>query len=166
MQSVRTSDKSFLDALSGDDDLGCVVRCAIHIEHALIGLIENAVMRPDQLERLNLDYAGRVTLALSLGLSLDYSKPLRALGTLRNRFAHQLRSELTDSDVNNFYKSFSPTDRDFMQLYFSKMRELGHVKGATFAAAHPRDRFSIIVIALRLGLQKGAEQQRQQAARA
>lgn len=93
--------------LLNEDDLGKVVRIHIHIEALINTYISKAVRAPEHLNKLNLDYSGRVNLALCLGFSVDLQKPLNAIGKMRNDFAHKLEQKIDENRIDNFFNTFS-----------------------------------------------------------
>jgi hypothetical protein len=153
---MDTSDKiqAEIQALTADlfreDEMGAVVRAHIRIENLLIQAIECLLPRPAQLKRLNLDYDSRVTLALALGLKERFGPPFRALGKLRNDFAHKLDTSLTKQVVANLYDSLGSEDKEQVQACFRRIKdeneETRHVK--RFSDLEPRDQFKLIAITL------------------
>lgn len=133
-----------------EDEMGAVVRAHIRIENLLIQTIECLLPNPKQLKKLNLDYDGYVTLALALGLKEQFGPPFRALGKLRNDFAHKLNTSLTKAVVSNLYESLSSSDKEQVQACFKRIKdeneETRHVK--RFANLDPHDQFKLIVITL------------------
>lgn len=130
--------------------MGAVVRAHIRIENLLIQTIENLLPHPKHLKNLGLDYDGRVTLALALGLKEQFGPPFRTLGKLRNDFAHKLDTSLTKQVVSNLYNSLSSEDKEQVQACFKRIKdeneETRHIK--RFADLEPRDQFKLIAITL------------------
>ena len=119
---------AFSDDLAKSDDLGSVIRAHIHIENGVYSLVENLTPNAEHLKRLDLDYDQTVSLALVLGLDADWVPSLRAIGKLRNRFAHQLGTVLDDSTVNNLYESLPATGKNNVQATFSGLRSAGMLR--------------------------------------
>jgi hypothetical protein len=90
-------DDTFIPALLGEDALGVVVRAHIHIEARINALLDTMVAHPSLLPHLR--YEQRVRLACALGLDDRWFKQLKLLGDLRNRFGHNINTELTESMV-------------------------------------------------------------------
>jgi hypothetical protein len=142
--------QAFSKALTSEDDLGSVVRAHIRIENHLIKLIEQRISAPQQLSRLQLEYDQYVTMALVLGLSPDWVSPLRAMGRLRNGFAHKLDAALDLNAVNGLYESL-PSDgkRQVHDSYANIRRENPTVPlPERFGEAGPKDKFQIIAMVL------------------
>lgn len=133
-----------------EDEMGAIVRAHIRIENLLIQTIESLLPRPKYLKKLNLDYDGRVTLALALGLKEQFGPPFRALGKLRNNFAHKLDTSLTKQVVANIYESLGADDKKQVQECFKRIKdeneETRHVK--RFSDLEPGDQFKLIAITL------------------
>lgn len=104
------------DLLNGDP-VGLIIRAHIHIERLLIEFIESSLVAPAALKSLKLDYSGRVTLALALGLPPDFDKPLRALGTIRNGFAHRLDAGLGDQEAKILQRALGPHLKIMLDSY-------------------------------------------------
>jgi hypothetical protein len=103
-------------ALSGEDDLGKVVRAHIHIEHELQELIIFAAPSPAQLKKFeNMEFSEKLHLALVLGLKAELKPALTAIGTLRNRFAHKLDMKIGEEIANNLIATFAPPARQRLQ---------------------------------------------------
>lgn len=68
IEGIEKRDAAFFEALSGEDDLGMVIRGHIHIEHELQEFIIAAAPRPSEIRLSDFDYAGKLRLALALGL--------------------------------------------------------------------------------------------------
>lgn len=95
-------------ALYSDDDLVKVIRAHIHIEHELQRVIFCAVPNPDQLNSFERsEFSDEVRLALLLGLRPDLKPSLNAAGNLRNKFAHQLDTTLTQEVAKNLVATLS-----------------------------------------------------------
>jgi len=105
-----------------EDEMGAVVRAHIRIENLLINTIERLTPKPKHLGRLNFDYDSRVTLALALGLKDQFGPPLRALGKIRNDFAHKVDTALSTEMVNNLYACLGAEDKDRVQGCFRNIK--------------------------------------------
>jgi hypothetical protein len=141
-------DDAFIEALQGEDELGVVIRAHIHIEAKVLEFLELAA-EASALEKMGLDYAQRVHLAVALGLKQEHAKGLHALGSLRNAFAHRLDSKLPDERVNNVYQALGPSDKAAVQEAYDRtetqMKQHGFRK---FNELPARDRFVLIAVAL------------------
>jgi hypothetical protein len=102
-------DDTFIPALLGEDALGVVVRAHIHIEARINALLDTMVAHPSLLPHLR--YEQRVRLACALGLDDGWFKQLKLLGDLRNRFGHNINTELTESMVAELDDALPERDR-------------------------------------------------------
>ena len=145
--------KAFNEAIVNEDALGAVIKAAIFIENQLIALLEENLPQPAALKDLQLDYFGRVGLAVAAGLDERFSRPLRALGTIRNKFAHRLDAQLSDQVVDHFYDTFSPEDKQVIQQsYGNTRRKMPSAHEARLKSKPAKDRFAIYVATLRAAL--------------
>lgn len=115
--------EQFIQDLFREDDLGAVVRVHIQIEYQLNEFIRKALKYPKRIEKSHFDFSQSVDLALALGLREDLGSPLKAMGTLRNRFAHKLETRLDQSSVTNLYETLSPPDKETVQQLFQMVRK-------------------------------------------
>jgi hypothetical protein len=106
----------FVSALNKEDDLGMVIRTHIHIEHWLERYLCLCVPLYEEYKtRITPEYESKINLALAMGLEPELKPILKALGTLRNRFAHQPDQTLKANDVDNLYKTLSPSQKQLLQ---------------------------------------------------
>lgn len=102
--SFEKRQEAFHVALLGEDDLGMVMRGQLHIEAELKRFIEATAPSPGRVRKLS--YAKRIDVALEHGLAADLEAPLRAVGRLRNRFAHRLGMVLSHDQVMKLHEAF------------------------------------------------------------
>jgi hypothetical protein len=144
------SEQAFVSALFGEDELGVVVRAHIHIEARLLELLEGLVFDSKSLERMDLDFAQRVNLAVALGLKSEHAPALLALGSLRNAFAHRLDTHLSEARVKNLYAALSATDKQVVQLAYERTKAQQNTPHLpAFKKLDPKTRFILIAVALR-----------------
>jgi len=143
------SEHGFIGALFGEDELGVVIRAHINIEARLLELLELRVVDPKHLERMDLDFGQRVNLAVALGLKPEHAPALRALGSLRNAFAHRLDTLLTEDRVNNLYEALSAGDKEVVQTAYERTKAEMQGPDSPFKALSPKTRFILISVALR-----------------
>lgn len=138
-----------------EDEMGAVIRAHIRLENLLLMLVELLAPSPTHLRKLNLDYDGQVTLALTLGLDDGLGPALRAMGNLRNRFAHRLETKLDSGSINNLYASLRPVDKQQVQVSFKRIRETNEsITNVTqFSELPPGDQFKLIAVTLWAALQ-------------
>lgn len=94
---------AFIKALLAEDELGCVIRSHLYIEAQIDRYLDLAVVDPKYLKDLDLSYAKKVDLLCCLGFDAQFRGALKRLGKLRNDFAHDLSSCLTQKVVNDLY---------------------------------------------------------------
>ncbi len=99
----------FLNALFGEDDLGVVVRTHLHIESAVNALLDILIPIPKELPRLR--YEQKLKLCCSMGMDKTLFQPLKELGDLRNLFAHNIDTKLTQGYLDRLLASVSPNDK-------------------------------------------------------
>lgn len=144
------NEEMFMAALFGEDELGVVVRAHIHIEAKLLELLSTLVTDVTRLQRMDLDFAQCVHLAVALGLKAEHAPALLALGSLRNAFAHRLDTRLSDDRVNNLYATLSGGDKEVVQLAYKRTKAQQNVPDLPdFKKLDPKPRFILIAVALR-----------------
>ena len=149
----RSDEAEFQAVLQGEDDLGMVVRAHIRIELCLNELISTLAVDISHIDKMNLEYAQRVHLAVGLGLLPTCAPPLLVMGTLRNAFAHRATATLGRQEVNNLYKALPADDRVIVnQAYEKTKRQLASAGMPQFRALPPKDQFIFIVVGLRAAL--------------
>jgi len=140
--------EAFVADLLKEDDLGAVVRVHIRIEFALRELVKSLVVDPEFLKKLDLDYSHTVQVAGALGINKAYIPSLNALGTLRNNFAHDLKTELDSNAVSALYSSLAPDHKEDVQRVSEELW-VSHKIGTPypgFKKLEPRDRFVTIAL--------------------
>ena len=150
--SYDVETKAFFAALRGEDELGMVLRAHTHIESVLSKLIAETVADATALAQVKLDYSDKVNLAVALGLQNEYSKPLLALGTLRNRFAHRLDAALTRQEANNLYESLSSSTGAMVNEHYKTVVSRRSTAPQRFRDASPREQFIFIAATLRVAV--------------
>jgi hypothetical protein len=146
----HSESETFSADLAREDDLGSVIRAQIHIESALNSIVGQLTPNPDHLKRLDLDYDQTVSLALVLGLDSSWGPALRAVGNLRNRFAHQLNASLDASTVNNLYEALPPIGKNCVHATFTGLKSTAHLRPPVdrFAEMDAKGRFQLIAVAV------------------
>ncbi|OEF06789.1 hypothetical protein, partial [Vibrio genomosp. F10] len=134
-------------AFDTEDDLGMVIRSHIVLENLVEEYISSKTVCEKSVSKLKLTFEQKIYLAVSLGFDPRFEKPLKAIATIRNRFAHNLRGCLDKSDANNFYKSFSEIDKTIM--YESVLR---HFRGDTNEEKPDKSKFSVYVMCLTIAI--------------
>lgn len=148
--AVDKDESAFIAALMGEDELGVVVRAHIYIEARLLELLHHFVTDRKHLERMELDYAQRVHLAVALGLKSQHAPPLLALGSLRSAFAHRPDTKLTKDRVDNLYQALSSDDKKLVHAAYTRTNsQMLKTVGPNFRALSPKDQFILIAVTLR-----------------
>lgn len=150
---LENEQAAFTKALLGEDDLGMVVRAQIHIESQLIEFIRATMSPASALDALDLDYAGRVKLALALGLSPTFKPALTFVGGLRNRFAHRLDAEISAQEALNFENALGPEKQVRDQSYAATRKKLSlDHKPIAVSRLDPKDRILLCFVTLWAGV--------------
>jgi hypothetical protein len=143
------AEKRFFAEMENADPLGVVIRGLIYIEHELIELLTENLVNPKAAKISSLEYSEKVDLAVAIGLRDDLGRALRALGSLRNRLAHDLQAAVDASAANNAYKALSAQDKDIVQNIFSRVQELNAPRPKTFASLEPLDQVRVLMVSMR-----------------
>jgi hypothetical protein len=149
------SEAAFYQAMSNEADaLGTVIRGFIYLENQIIRFIEESVRQRDGLEGFQLGYAGRIHLAIALGLHPRFKAPLKVLGKIRNKFAHELTAELSAADADSLFGALNEVDRQIVQEVFRRLsaNPQFHQRPPDFQKLDPLDRFRLILVSLRAAI--------------
>lgn len=154
-EHVHRAIEELASDLAREDEMGAVVRAHIRLENILLQIVDLLVVSPAHLKRMNLDYDAYVSLALALGLSEAYGAPLRAMGSLRNKFAHQLGTSLDAATVNNLYSALAPKEKQQVQTSFARIRAENESVQVIkkYAELGEKDKFQLIAVILWTSLQ-------------
>jgi len=148
---AEMSNNAFVEALAHEDELGCVVRAHLHIEHLVDQHLELVFPNMSALRSAHLEYDARVSILEALGYKPIITRALRALGSLRNSFAHRLDFKLTPDRMDNLFKSLDPEFKAIMHETYGGWRAQ---QGASDLAANvrklsPKDVFVVFVANVR-----------------
>jgi len=155
MNENNQFDLDFYTALNGEDDLGAVIRTHLFIEYLLDEYLDNVFNDYKSLDLLHLEYNEKLSLASAILFKKEDSKALKAIGNLRNRFAHNLDAKLDKQTVDNLYTSLSTSDKEIVKNAHENIieRDRGDKKKAKFNDLPPKERFVYIAIAIKARLQ-------------
>jgi hypothetical protein len=108
-----------LDALAAHlprgDDFAAAIRGHLYLEHILMTFIQSALQRPDAVNLDRLHFPVKVDLAIALGLlPEDLAPPLKKVNSFRNKVAHNLKYQMSDTDRKELYDSFSPLGKQLI----------------------------------------------------
>jgi hypothetical protein len=105
----------FLEDIAGQDAVGVIIRAHLYVESTLNQLIKECLFRPKAMNGVELSFRFKVPLAAALGIIPDdFQPPLEQLNALRNKLAHRLDAEISDSDLDRLFHSFAKDDRQAM----------------------------------------------------
>jgi len=106
---------NFAKHLSAQDPVALVMRAHLYAEAALIRLIESTFVRKEAFDTVTrLQFLSKVDLAIALGKVDPRGRGgYAALNKLRNRFAHDLNTQLVEKDELDFYNALSDKQREF-----------------------------------------------------
>lgn len=153
---------AFHAALRGEDELGAVVRAHLYIEHELIEFIRARMSPPEALDAIELDFDGRVKLAVALGLNPTFKPALRFVGSLRNRFAHRLEMVITKQEADNLGNAMGPNKAVAVDAYQATSAKFTAKEMAIpVSDRDPRDRVTLYLITLWGGIAVAAAQARE-----
>lgn len=152
-QEMSAADQDFFYRdLTAAEPLVAVLKAALYIESQVVHLLESH-LGPEYLNKMDLTYSQRVFLAAAVGMPPRLIEPLKALGEIRNKFAHQLDATLSKNEADNFYKTFHEIEKDIIQgVYRSTIRPKHSKLPSRFKSLPPIDRFTVCVVALRAAL--------------
>jgi len=144
---------SLSDVLGHDDDLVAVIRGQIYIEIQLNYLINGLLLYPEEIES-RLGWPQRVELSLALGLKAQYGKPLKKLGAIRNKFAHQPDASIEEKDVRDLYQCLSQEDKNIvLESYRRTNNQLEQPLETEFKKLSPKDQFTLLAVTIHSMLQ-------------
>lgn len=105
--------QEFLDATVGGDELQVILRGHLYIEHELEKLLKIYMVEPQLVLTERFMFMNKINLAIALGaLSLDKKTPYKKLNDLRNKYVHQLKFKVSETDLNGLVNSFDRDLRD------------------------------------------------------
>ncbi len=117
-----------INSFESENDLAIVIRTHIVIESYLRRLICTFLVDEKFFDKARLEYSQLVQLSLAFGLQPRFESSLKAIGKLRNDFAHNLRDTLNQSDVNNLYNSLSRNEKEHLQITTKKVAKQLNLK--------------------------------------
>lgn len=154
---VASADRHFFREMDTADALTLVVRGLIHIEHELIALLEEAFVQPKDAAIDQMEYSMKVSVAVGLGLRPSIGKALRALGTIRNKMAHQLEFQIDASAADNLYKALDAQAKDLVNRIFDGIQARESRK-LRFATLPPLDKVRILFVTYRQAVRAARSQ--------
>lgn len=134
-------------ALDKEDELGLVLRAHLYIENKLEELLYLLVPVPRYYEEMNLNYVNKVKLACALGLDPGFKGMLLVLGSIRNKFAHNLSKKIDAEMVKNLHSVAHEKYRNMLPSFINKI-SVDNENLKSFNEVHPRDQFTTLVMTL------------------
>lgn len=133
---------AFLADVNRDDDVGFVLRSHLHIEHALVELLQHVLPEPSACEWSMVGYRAKVEIGAGLGLGEDVKTLLLKIGSLRNDFAHDLTVSISKERAVKMYNALSPRIQGIARGTY-ELRGSGRFKGP--ASLDPRELVEILI---------------------
>ncbi|PEX45965.1 hypothetical protein COJ42_17100 [Bacillus cereus] len=93
----------FLTVTDGEDSLQIILRGHLYVEYELERLLRHNIENPDSILTDRFMFMNKINLAIALGLLPKSRKnTYKKLNDLRNKYAHKLRFEVSDKDLDDF----------------------------------------------------------------
>ncbi len=107
--SFSEAKELFKQHMTDKEPLEVVIRGHLWVEASVIRLIDRALRVPSALEDARLSFAQRVQLARALGaVSDEEARVISKLNRIRNRVAHTLGADITETDQRELLQQASP----------------------------------------------------------
>ncbi len=141
---------AFINALLAEDEVGCVIRSHLYVEAQMDRYVELAVTAPKYLVKLDLSYAKKIELICCLGFDEHFRGALKRIGKIRNAFAHDLSSCITQQIVNDLYNTLPEFGRQAVQASVDKLHKALGLSGkpSKYQALPAKSQFVLIVLNL------------------
>lgn len=141
----------FMRHMRGDQDLvGVFLRAHLWVEQLLADLITVKLERPEVLNVGRWQFAQKINLALALGILDDAeAAPMKLMGKIRNRLAHDLNGEPTAEEIRHLEGALSERQRTPLEA-ITRL----HPRGA---AGNDRNRLEYAVHAILVMLESDKE---------
>ncbi len=132
------------------DDLALVLRGQLYIEAMLRQYLDQKLYDPAFIDNKSFEYSERIKIALSVGLDIKFQRFLNAIGSIRNRFAHDVALILSPNEVNNLYDSLAPDVKKDVQKNFKIHLDdkVFNVSVKRFTDLEERERFIRIIVCM------------------
>lgn len=109
--------EQFRAHIDASEPLEVIVRGHLWIEASLNALINRKATSPDELSIARLTFAQKVAVALAFGaLRPELAAPIRKINKLRNRFAHDLDTTITETDQREVIAACGPLLRIMSEI--------------------------------------------------
>jgi hypothetical protein len=154
MESEHPIDATFFDALMKEDELGSVIRAHLNVEYLVDQLLGLHLPNAAALRPIHLEYSDRVRLLEACGYEQGFVKPLHALGSLRNDFAHKLDFKLSGDRLERIYEAMDPDDKQRLNEMYDDLRKRELIKNAPrrMKKLSPKNLFTMYATSIRASL--------------
>ena len=151
-RAQQTFDERFSDALVGDDELGAVLRSQLIVERLLKSFINEMLPNPKGLSigsLANMRYEQVVDLSIAFGILPWVGSPLKKLGRIRNKYAHDVDFKLTKEIVLELRGTFQSERLEEIEELYKPTREiLGEAGVEHVKDLKPQLQFTVYMIGL------------------
>ncbi|AJA17996.1 TPA: DUF4145 domain-containing protein [Bacillus thuringiensis] len=125
--------REFLTVTDGEDSLQIVLRGHLYVEYELERLLRHNIENPDSILTNRFMFMNKLNLATALGLLPESKKKAyKKLNDLRNKYAHKIRFEVSDKDLEDF---ISVMDREVKDDFVEKHKGV-HVADTNLKLKH------------------------------
>ena len=140
----------FMKALLAEDEVGCVIRSHLYVEAQIDSFLELGVFDSKFLNNRGLNYAKKIEIACCLGLDAQLRGALGRIGKLRNDFAHDLSSSLTQQVVSDLFNAMPEFGRQAVHISVGLLHELCKVSNQPSCYDELSPKMQFVLIALNL----------------
>ena len=140
----------FIKALLAEDEVGCVIRSHLYVEAQIDSFLELVVVDSKFLDNLDLSYTKKIELACCLGFDAQFRGALKRIGKLRNDFAHDLSSTLTQQVVSDLFNAMPEFGRQAVHISVGLLHELCKVSNQPSRYDQLPPKMQFVLIALNL----------------
>lgn len=101
--------QAFEDAMKGADMLSMVIRGHLYLEHALIQMLVEAMVAPNEALVRRMNFPTKLDMCIALGLlHSDWREPVARVNEMRNRVAHRLNMQFSNAEKDALFGMFPP----------------------------------------------------------
>lgn len=150
MTELLPINAEFVSALLAEDEVGSVIRSHLYVEAQVNTFLELTVVEPKFLADLDLSYAKKVELACCLGFDAKFRGALRRIGKLRNDFAHDLSSSLSQQVVSDLYNALPEFGQKAVHISVDMLHQMCKVvpQPSKYDQLSPKMQFVLIALNL------------------
>lgn len=152
---ARLTDEEFYELMSKAEPFEIVIKSAIVVESEIEEIFDLAFDEPKHLLIMNMTYEQKMALALAIGLNTRFKPVLKALASIRNKFAHNLDAKFGKAEANSFFATFDKVDKRVIKENYER---LSRRRGEAFNNLPPEDLFILSVITLRAAVLTASKQ--------